>query len=133
MAFTIQGYQVTQAVFNTVTYNNATGGILDVTYDINGTDLIDGTGADVYAQAVEVADLVCAVQIRMRETKWTLAPSTTSNLVITVKLKGGGTDTLTFANMVYMGISGSQPRSEWGDATLRFVHESADGSTYPLS
>ena len=64
--------------------------------------------------------------------KQALVIGTKSSLAVILKTKAG-TVTLTFANMVLVEIAGSQERSQRGYVELVFKHESADGTTAPMS
>jgi hypothetical protein len=119
--------------FNSVTYDNSSGGPVAARYQLQGRAVEDRTGDDFYSSFTAIVDPSCRVSVGMRNVKWTLAPGTKASLVLTLEGKIGTTYTLTFANMVYEGVSASQDRANPGSAELSFVYESADGSTIPLS
>ncbi|MCX7935291.1 MAG: hypothetical protein N3A66_08545 [Planctomycetota bacterium] len=119
--------------FGGQTYDNTTGGPISARYQHMGRVLEDRTGDDWYPRFAPVVDPSCRVSISVRNVKWTIAPGTKSNLVLTIEGKSGSTYTLTFADMVFEGVSGSQDRASPGSAELSFVYESDDGATAPLS
>ncbi len=119
--------------FNLVTYDATSGGPIRCEYTLSGDPLADYTGDNNFSPFVAVVNQKCVVRVRLREIKRTEAPGAKSNLVITCTGKAN-TVTLTFANMVYLGVEpGEQERAAAGSATMVFQHESADGAAFPLT
>lgn len=130
-------YYLQSAVWNGSTWDNTTGGSLDVTIEHGGDPLDDRTGIDEYNTFLAVVNKMCRATLRLREVKWTTNPGAAeSNLVLTLKKKTGnteGTVVVTLATMQLISVRSSQARASVGDAELVFMHRSADGSTVPVS
>lgn len=131
MAVTVT-YYPESVLWNGVTYSCTVDGILQVTYEHSGTPLEDRTGCDQYPTNVIVVDKSMRVTMRLRTVKQTTALGTKSNLVATLKTPAG-TSVLTFPGMVLVDVRGQQGRAQVGDVEMVFVHESADGTTVPIS
>ena len=119
--------------WNSVTWDSTGGGPIRVEYSHSGDPLEDRTGDSDYAPFLAVVNKKCRARVTLREIKQTAVLGTKSNLVITATGKAN-TVTINLANMVLIAVeSGEQQRATAGSATLVFQHESADGSTVPVS
>ena len=125
-------YAVQSVAFDGQTYTSAAGGPIGMQYRYGGQPLPDYTGDSALPMALDVIDQVCEVRARLRDVKQALTIGTKGSLVVILKYKSS-TVTLTFANMVLVDINGSQSRSQRGEVELAWAHESADGTTAPLS
>ena len=120
-------------VWNAVTWDSTSGGPIRVEYSHMGEPLEDRTGDNDYAPFLAVVNKKCTARVTLREIKQIAAPGTKSSLVITATGKAN-TVTITLANMILVGVEpGEQGRAAAGSAVLLFQHESADGSTVPVS
>jgi hypothetical protein len=126
-------WAVTSVLFNSITYTATdTGGPIGCSYRHGGQALQDWTGDSVLPTAVDIVDQACEVRVRMRDVKQALVLGTKATLTLTIAKKGG-TVALSFVNMVLVEIAGSQNRSQRGEVELVFAHESANGTTAPMS
>lgn len=130
-------YYLQSAAWNSATWDNSTGGALEMTLEHTGDPLDDRTGIDEYNTFLAVVNKMLRVTIRLREVKWTTGlGAAESSLVLTLKKKTGnteGTVTITLATMQLISVRSVQGRAATGDAELVFMHRSADGSTVPVS
>jgi hypothetical protein len=121
-------------VWNGQTYNSANGGPLSLRYSLPSRIVEERTGDDKMPRGVYIVDQGARVWFRMRAAKWTTARGTKSDLVATLlKKTGGGTVTLTFADMVLVNAGGNQDRAAQGELELEFAYESDDGQTDSLT
>ena len=119
--------------WNSVTYNGTTGGTLRFEYQHEGTPFLDRTADDEYSSFVVITDKRLIVRVRLREVKYVTALGTKSDASIIITGKTNAA-TITFVGLVLVGASpGEQGRAEGGSVTLVFEHESADGTTVPIS
>lgn len=119
--------------WNSITWDSTSGGPVRVEYSHSGDALEDRTGDSDYAPFLAVVNKKCKARVTLREIKQVAALGAKSNLVITATGKAN-TVTITLANMILVAVeSGEQHRAAAGSATLVFQHESADGSTVPVS
>lgn len=121
--------------WNSLTWDSTTdGGSLRVRYVHESTSVKDRTGSSVYPTGVFNVDGDMTVYVTIREVKpaATATIGTKSNIVATLSTSAG-TETLTFPNMKLESINGDQDRAVLGESEYVFVHESADGTTVPLS
>jgi hypothetical protein len=126
----------------TVTFNqswdSSSGGPIEATFNYGGTELSDWTGDMLYPQTF-VINATCTATVTLREVKTLIAPGTKDTLTFLVTGKSGADSsksdvTVTMQNMVFLGAGpASQPRAAAGSVTLRFAHDSSDGSTAPVS
>ena len=119
--------------FNSVAYSNTSGGPIQLTYSKDGSVLETRTGVDVYPQSVAVTDLSYRVTARLQTFGLDLVEGTTASLVGVATTAGGVDKTYTWTTMVLTKISGTQDRAQEGYSEYTFVHESADGTTDPLT
>lgn len=120
-------------VWNGVTYNNTTGGTLMLRWGHSASPVADRTGTDEYPTAVEMVNKGLLVFLLMRNVKHTIALGTSSNGVATLERNTGTTQTITFPNLVLQDITPVQSRAVYGESLWTFTHESADGTTVPIS
>jgi hypothetical protein len=118
--------------FNGVTYDKSTHGLIRLRYQHGGEELADRVAEEFYPTLIAATNGYCRVQITVREVKQTPTVGTNGALVATISTPGAST-TLTFATMTYLGVESEQGRATPGEATLSFAHQSANGSTAPLS
>ena len=124
-------FYLNSATWNSITFNSANGGPIRGDYSHSGEPFEQRTGASDYAPFLAVLNKRLKIRLRVRDVKQTAALGTKSNLTMTLS---GRTGTINAANMVLIGIEpGDQPRAESGSAILVFQHESADGTTVPIS
>lgn len=118
-------------VFNAVTYDNTTGGLIGANFTHSGTPILHRIADNEYATSVFIVDKEVRITMSAAEVNINIAIGTKSNLVLT--LSGKGADkVLTFSNMVYAGIDADQQRATPGNGDHTFVHESTDGTTDPV-
>jgi len=121
------------ASWNSITFNSANGGPIRGEYSHSGEAREERTGGSEYAPFLAVLNKRLKIRLRVREVKQTAPLGAKSNLVMTLSGKSG-TVTITAANMVLIAIEpAEQHRAEAGSATFVFQHESADGTTVPIS
>ena len=124
----------TQVSWNGNTWIKTSGGPIQARYDHGGSAVGDRTGDAEYPMFKQVVNKDCQVVIRLREVKQALPIGTfTGSLAMQLTAKGGTLITITFANMLLESVRGMQGRATPGDVELVFSHESADGTTNPVS
>lgn len=131
MSTPLTGISVKQFTFNGGTYDQSSGGPVEASFSDMPSEVADLTGADQLSQQVFLVDEVDTVRISMRQAP-VIAKGTKSALVITTKTKGSDR-TITHANMLYVGRTFTQGKDQLTVDVLNFRHESADGSTAPVS
>lgn len=120
------------------TWTSADGGPIEFTFTYGGRELNDWTGDAEYPQTF-IVDSTCTASVTLRDIKQIIAPGTRDSVVAIATGKMGAdtakTDvTITLTDMLFVGAGpATQPRAAAGSVTLRFAHDSADGSTSPLS
>jgi len=119
--------------WNSLTWDTSTGGPLAVRIMHPARAIADRTGDSLYPTFVAMVDGELRVSASLRQLKWTIALGTKSDMILTVEGKGGATSTITLPGLVYEGVSMSQDRATVGGAEHTWVHESADGTTLPVS
>ena len=126
-------FYLQSATWNAITFNSASGGPIRGEYAHSGEPFEQRTGDNEYAPFLAVLNKRLKIRLRVRDVKQTLSLGAKSNLAMTLSGRGSAV-TVNAANMVLIGIEpADQPRAEAGSATLVFQHESADGSTVPIS
>lgn len=122
--------------WNGITWDKANGGLLRVDFNHTSQPVEDRTGGDEYPVFMALTNKGLTVSVVLREfcldQGGNMDCGTKSNMVFTMKTCDG-TDSCTYATMVLVDISGTQPHGELGESTLSFLHLSADGSTDPVS
>ena len=122
-----------QVVFNSITWSNASGGVMRVSVEDNARELETRVGDNLYPMSVEAVDATCVATVELSEFDPASipAPGTQSTLAVTIH---GAADTVeTMYNMKYMGRSSNQDRATAATTTLRFVFESTDGQKGPFT
>lgn len=127
-------YAITQVTWNANTWDKDTGGTIGASIQSGGEPLEDWVAADEWPTFLAVVNKRLRVRLTMREPKWTEEPGNASaaNMVITLKTKSG-TVTITLATMILIEINPDQGRASMGETVLVFGHESADGTTNPIT
>ncbi len=126
-------FYLNSATWNSITFNSASGGPIRGDYSHSGEPFEQRTGGSDYAPFLAVLNKRLKIRLRVRDVKQIAALGTKSNLAMTLSGRAG-TVTINAANMVLIGIEpADQPRAESGSAILVFQHESADGTTVPIS
>jgi hypothetical protein len=129
-AVTLYAYSV---VFNGVTYTATAGGPHEFDFEYGGQVVNDWLEKPIPI-FLALVDREVKVRVRLREVKTLPVLEVKSSLVVNISGKSGGvTATLTFANMVLVNINANQGRATQGFCELHFQHESADGTTIPVS
>lgn len=120
--------------WNGTTYTSGVGGLVEITFSHEGTPVEDGTGTDEYPTFGQVANKRVRVSVTTRTWKLiTALGATKANGTAIVNGKNGD-ETLTIANLLLFAVGpATQRHAEPGASTLQFFHESADGTTNPLS
>jgi hypothetical protein len=126
-------FYLQSATWNSITFNSAGGGPIRGDYSHHGDPYEERTGASEYAPFLAVLNKRLKIRLRVRDVKQTTALGTKSNLAMTLSGRAGAV-TINAANMVLIAIEpAEQSRAESGSATLVFQHESADGTTVPIT
>jgi hypothetical protein len=126
-------FYLQSATWNSITFNSAGGGPIRGEYAHSGEAFEQRSGGSEYAPFLAVINKRLKIRLRVRDVKQTLALGAKSNLAMTLSARSG-TVTINAANMVLLAVEpADQPRAESGSATLVFQHESADGTTVPLT
>jgi len=114
--------------FDGTTYDETNGGPVDWDFDDAIQEVGDRCAGETYP-TILLPEGDLSVIIVMRDPYQGLDTGTTDTLAITLK-KGDGTsdETISFANMVYLGESGSFRKSIPGATTIRFRHSSQFGT-----
>ena len=124
-------YAASQFTFNSVTYNNASGGVMRVTLEDNSRELETRVGDNLYPTSVEAVDASGVVTISLSEFGPTVPAMGTKSSIVATLIKSGGTEIETFYNMKFMGSSANQDRASSATIDFRFVFESDDGVNGP--
>lgn len=136
MAYTTTIYPQT-VTWSTYTWDNGitnTGGLLTCVITHASQDIQDRTGSSEYPTFVGMVNKSLTVRVTLRELKHTDGLGGVSgNLVLTAKSSNATTVTVTCATMRLRDVEMTQNRAEPAQAVLTFVHESADGTTVPVS
>jgi len=120
--------------WNSETWDKDATGPLSVTVAHSGTPVMSRTGADLYPHRISVQDRTVVVTVVVGEFKRTSALTGKSNMVISLYYdEGAETITVTIANLRFYEVRSTQNRANPSEAALTFVHESADGTTVPIT
>ncbi len=120
------------------TFTAASGGPVEASFSYGGRELTEWTGDAFYGQSF-VVDGTAAASVTVRDLAQSGVPGTKGSVVIVATGKVSPVSdksdvTITLTNMVYVGAGpATQPRAAAGSITLRFVHDSTDGTTSPIS
>jgi hypothetical protein len=127
-------FVVKSVIFGGVTYDAATGGPINVGYNLSSAPVASRTGDDFLPRRVSLQDANAIATLVLGNAKMAVALGTKSSLVFTVSYKEGTEDiTITLANMILYDVRGSQNRATPSDSTMTFIHVSSDGQATPLS
>lgn len=136
MAGYITTVYASSVVWNSITWNGdpaaGAGGLIRVLIAHSSTDIQDRTGSQFYPEFVQMVNGALMVSVSLREVKQLSALGTKSNMTINLAGKGG-TPAIACVGMILRDFNMSQGRGEPGEATGTFIHESADGTTEPIS
>lgn len=132
MAVTVTFYPKT-VTWNSVTWDNTSGGPIQFDVELGGEELPDRTGDDEFPTFMAIVNKMCRATLRLREFKQAIQPGTESNMVLTLRVKSGSNPTVTIPNMSFVRVRSNQPRAAVGEAELEFTHRSADGTAIPVS
>ena len=121
-----------QITWNGATWDSDDTGPLALSYDHESRTVETRTGDDEYSRTTFSVDKTLRVSVRLQEVKHVLSPGTKSDMTATLSTKAG-TVSITFDDMIFESVSGSQERAADGSAELMFVHESDDGTTNPVT
>ena len=127
------GFAVTDVEFNGVTYSGGVGGVIRFQAAHAGTPLQDWSGADEYPTSVNIVNKTLVVRVFLRNVKITTALGTKDPSMSAVLVIKAGNETITCVNMVLASVEMDQGKSEYGTTVLTLVHESANGTTVPVS
>ena len=132
MAVTVTFYPKTVA-WNSLTWDNTSGGPIQFDVELGGEELLDRTGDDEFNTFTAIVNKICRATIRLREFRQFIQPGTESNMTLTLRVKSGTNPTVVIPNMSFVRSRSTQPRAGVSEAELEFVHRSADGTTIPVS
>ena len=122
-------YYVTQFTFNSVTYDNSSGGTLRASLEDGGRENETRYGGALYPQSTEITDASGVATIGISEFAPTVPPKgTKGNIVLTIQKAGGTTEAETWYNMVFAGQSANQDRAAPGTNDYRLVYEASDAA-----
>lgn len=125
--------KATTIVWNSLTWsaNTSPGGPIRLRWGWMSTPVKDRTGGDIYSQQVFPTDAGLQVRVALREGPLP-ALGEMSNMTATYKTKDTTRDRV-FAGMKFLGIEASQDHENLGEDEMVFEHESADGTTDPVT
>ena len=123
----------TQAGGTLADWTSASGGLVRVDINHGGREVQDRTGGQQYSAFTVVVDKYLSCRVYLRDLSQIYAMNTKGPLVFTLLGKTGQLRYLTLIGMVLTSTEPGQPRGEPGTIALAFSHESADGTTMPLS
>lgn len=115
-------------LFNSITWNEANGGPQGINLEYGGTNIPFRSGNDLFPVFNPVVDKELAITIELSEFLEEIKAGTKSDLVIKIQKPDESQVTITYANMVFVGSTASQPRAQYSTRTLRFVYEAAAGN-----
>jgi len=126
-------FYLQSAKFNGITWSNTEDGTLELQVSHRGNAIQDRTGIDEYATSVVIVDKECVAVLKLREVLRIEGLGAITGSLECVLKTPGSTKNLTLTTMKISDINIRQGRAEAGDADITFVHESADGSTVPVT
>lgn len=118
---------------NGVGTSGGSGGLLTVMYTHAGQDIQDRTGSSEYPTFVGIVNKSLTMRVTLRELKQIYALGSKCTATTLTAISSAGTVTIAAPNMVLRDVEMTQNRAEPAQAVLTFVHESADGTTVPVS
>ena len=123
---------VKSVAWNSLTWDASTaGGPVGFRYVNESRDEQTLSGDDEYSRVIFSVDKVCRIFISLVEVKNTLEPGVMSDMTVTLTTKSG-TQTITFPDVIFLGLNGTQPRAIVGECELSFVCQVSDGTTSPV-
>lgn len=133
MAVPASTIKATIVAWNSLTWSASStpGGPVRVRWAWEFGSTADRTGGDVYSQQVFPTGGKFVVRVTLREAPIP-AIGDKSNMTVTYKTKDS-TRQRPFVGMKFMGIQASQDQESLGEDEMVFEHESADGTTPPVS
>lgn len=133
MACTVT-FKCTTVVWNGNTWNSTNGGPIEVSYEHSGNVIESRVGDNDWATVVGTPNKSLVAMIILREVGQALdIDGVASNLVLTIAGRVGVSSIITLASMVLVDVSPSQRRGEFGAVVLRMHHQSANGTTVPIT
>ena len=126
-------WYVTQFTFNTETYDEDAGGPLNASLRDGARAESEWVAGELYPGAVEQANASGEATIEIAEFQKTSLPplGTIGNIVLTIKKKGGTTETKTWYNMSFGGRDSNQGRASAGRSTYRWDYQGRGGVLGP--
>jgi hypothetical protein len=126
--------KITSIVWNSHTWNYLNGGPIDFNYTHNGRMIEALVGDNEWATTIDFPDKGLSASVTLREVKQTIdMDGTASDMVATIVGRVGVSSIITLKSMVLVDVSASNRRGESGAVQLQFRHQSADGTTVPVS
>ena len=119
-------------VWNALTWDKTNGGPKRIDWDRGGREIEEGTGDAQWNTFGIVVEPRLRVRVHLTDLKIIIPINTKSNMVANVLGKGSA-QPINWANMVYKGLASEQPYANLGLTTHEFIHESADGTTDPMT
>lgn len=133
MACTIT-FKCSSVSWNSNNWSSTDGGPIEVSYTHTGNVIENRVGDNEWATVIGTPNKSCVATVTLREVKQTLdLDGVAADLVMVVAGRVGVSSTITLKSMVLVDVSSSQRRGEFGAVILRFNHESADGTTVPVT
>lgn len=124
----------TPASGTTVTYNGAVGGFRGArTGQKAGTVVKHATATQTRPTINAVVEIDDTLSLTVDDLAVRPVIGTKYSVAVTAIENGGTEKVFTYAGMVYTGLSQTGSRGQAGSVELEFVHESADGSTDPIT
>ena len=126
-------WYVTQFTFNAETYDKDAGGLLNASLRDGARAELEYVSGELYPGGVEQANASGEATIEIAEfQKGSLPPlGTVGNIVLTVQVEGGTTETETWYNMSFGGRDSSQGRASAGRSTYRWDYKGRGGVLGP--
>ena len=126
--------------FSGTTWTSLVGGPIEASYTHSGRGLTEYTGDALYGQSF-IVDGACSASVTIRDmstgSAFPLGTKTTLTFIVTGKSGADSSKadvTIVMSNMLYEGCGpASQPRAAAGSIAHRWVHDSDDGTTVPIS
>ena len=133
MMAVIRTIYLQSATFGGATWSATEDGTLELQVSHRGNAIQDRTGVDEYATSVVIVDKECVAVLKLRECVRTEALGGTAGALVCVLKTPTGTSNITIATVKISDINMRQGRAEFGDCDITFVHESANGTTVPVT
>lgn len=115
-------------------FDSGTGGPIRIGFTHAGTPVKDRVADQQYPTDVTVVDKDLEVEVEVRDISVAKAREIgASGAAKSAVLAGKANITVNFGTLKLYHVGGSQNRATPGNVVLRYCHESADGSTNPLT